>query len=78
MDPATPFKEREMTDLTAYVRRLLNDDTGAATLEYGLVIIAVVLIAAGAISMIAGRYDEPLNAAAQDIATSRESLSYKP
>jgi len=78
VDPATLSQEREMTDLPAYVRRLLRDDAGAATIEYGLVIIAVVLIAAGAISMVAGRYDEPLNEAAQDIATSRESLSYKP
>ncbi|QIB36507.1 Flp family type IVb pilin [Ancylobacter pratisalsi] len=67
-----------MTDLPAYARRLLRDDAGAATLEYGLVIIAVVLIAAGAISLIAGRYDEPLNEAAQEIVTSRESLSNKP
>ena len=67
-----------MTDFPAYARRLLRDDAGTATLEYGLVLIAVVLIAAGAISMIAGRYDEPLNAAAEDIATSREALSYKP
>ncbi|MFD1488774.1 Flp family type IVb pilin [Ancylobacter vacuolatus] len=67
-----------MTDLPAYVRRLLRDEAGAATMEYGLVIIAVVLFTAAAISMIAGRYDQPLNEAAQDIATSRESLSYKP
>ena len=67
-----------MTDLVDRLQRPLHNQRGTASIEYSLIILAVVVAAAVAANTLAKQYGGPLNAAADAVAAARAALSGAP